>query len=103
MQSLDKQKLSLHISFLQVDNQLSTSPYPVILSFDHGNKSNKEDRRKLTSATEIDSDCFHEPVFSLSVAKWRSKNLSLVSLEYINLRFVFLDKWSYSFTSTVTV
>lgn len=86
VQSLDQQKLSLQISFLQIDNQLPNTPYPVILSFDHGNKGKKEDRRKITNVMQIDSDSLPEPVFSLSMAKWRSKNLSLVSLEYVNLR-----------------
>lgn len=92
MQFLDQQKLSLQISFLQIDNQLPNTPYPVILSFDYGNKGKKEDRRKITSVMQIDSDSLPEPVFSLSVVKWRSKSLSLVSLEYVNLRLCFLHK-----------
>ncbi|CAI9097127.1 OLC1v1033463C2 [Oldenlandia corymbosa var. corymbosa] len=83
IQSVDQQKFSLHISFLQIDNQLSSTPYPVILSFDNCNKHIQE---KIASAIQIDSEGMHEPVISLSVAKWRTKNMSLVSYEYINLR-----------------
>ncbi|KAG2700491.1 hypothetical protein I3760_06G000100 [Carya illinoinensis] len=71
LQSLDQQKLSCQISSLQIDNQLRTTPYPVILSFD---------REPLAS----ENSC--EPVFYLAVSKWRKKDISLVSFEYISLR-----------------
>ncbi|KAL3502378.1 hypothetical protein ACH5RR_036827, partial [Cinchona calisaya] len=83
-QSVDQQKFCFNSSFLQIDNQLPSTPYPVILSFDHCYKGNKDNRRKITSAIQIDSNV--EPVIYLSVAKWRTKNLSLVSFEHINLR-----------------
>lgn len=75
LQSLDQQKLSCQISSLQIDNQLRTTPYPVILSFD---------REPLAS----ENSC--EPVFYLAVSKWRKKDISLVSFEYISLRLHFL-------------
>nr|XP_027100369.1 uncharacterized protein LOC113719357 isoform X2 [Coffea arabica] len=83
-QSVDQQKFCLHISFLQIDNQLPSTPYPVILSFDKCYKGNKDDRKMITG--QIDSDRLQEPVIYLSVAKWRTKNMSLVSFEHINLR-----------------
>lgn len=83
-QSVDQQKFCLHISFLQIDNQLPSTPYPVILSFDNSYRGNKDDRKKITG--QIDSDRLQEPVIYLSVAKWRTKNMSLVSFEHINLR-----------------
>lgn len=75
LQSLDQQKLSCQISSLQIDNQLRTTSYPVILSFD---------REPLAS----ENSC--EPVFYLAVSKWRKKDISLVSFEYISLRSHFL-------------
>lgn len=79
VQSVDQQQFSLKIFALQIDNQLPTSPYPVILSFDH------EYKQIQTSQTKI-KDGSHEPVFSLAAAKWRNKDRALLSFEHINLR-----------------
>ncbi|PIN06335.1 hypothetical protein CDL12_21114 [Handroanthus impetiginosus] len=95
VQSLDQQQFSLQIGSLQIDNQLRTTPYPVILSFNRGSKSNvvnqmkfKDNSKKLTSGSmsRIASSNLHEPVFSLAVAKWRNTDTSLVSFESIGLR-----------------
>ncbi|XP_031091593.1 uncharacterized protein LOC115996484 isoform X5 [Ipomoea triloba] len=78
-QSLDQQKFSLQIMSLQIDNQLPGTPYPVILSFDHNIGITSRDTRETAIGTQ-------EPAFSVVVAKWRNKYLSLVSFEYIGLR-----------------
>ncbi|KAL4187276.1 hypothetical protein AMTRI_Chr09g38240 [Amborella trichopoda] len=93
LQSLDRQELSFQISLLQIDNQLRNTPYPVILSFDHDlrgmlalqvkNKKNCNGNERTPSGA---FDSSPEAVFDLAVAKWRNKDLSLVSFEYINLR-----------------
>ncbi|KAK8498349.1 hypothetical protein V6N12_032902 [Hibiscus sabdariffa] len=92
-QSLEHQKLSCHISSLQIDNQLHNTPYPVILSFNREYRSNsvgqiKDDVPKIKAERGllISSDSSFEPVFYLAVAKWRKKDISLVSFEYISLR-----------------
>lgn len=81
LQSLDQQKLSFQVSSLQIDNQLRSSPYPVILSFDREYKSNPAER-----ILQRTSDCSYEPVFYVAVSKWRKKDISLVSFEYIIIR-----------------
>ncbi|KAG4203337.1 hypothetical protein ERO13_A05G394600v2 [Gossypium hirsutum] len=93
-QSVDHQKLSCHISSLQIDNQLHNTPYPVVLSFNREYRSNqagqikKDDSPKFKAERGllISSDSSFEPVFNLAVAKWRKKDISLVSFEYISLR-----------------
>ncbi|ONI15169.1 hypothetical protein PRUPE_3G028500 [Prunus persica] len=94
VQSLDQQKLSFQITSLQIDNQLRSSPYPVILSFDRDYKSNpighvnKDDVTKQRSERKLQrtSHSSFEPAFYLAVSKWRKKDVSLVSFEYISLR-----------------
>ncbi|BFG24048.1 hypothetical protein CerSpe_103220 [Prunus speciosa] len=94
VQSLDQQKLSFQMTSLQIDNQLRSSPYPVILSFDRDYKSNpighvnKDDVTKQRSERMLQrtSHSSFEPVFYLAVSKWRKKDVSLVSFEYISLR-----------------
>ncbi|KAA8547313.1 hypothetical protein F0562_003823 [Nyssa sinensis] len=95
LQSLDRQRFSFQISWLQIDNQLHSTPYPVILSFDHENRSNpvaqmrtKDDNTKIKSETamQIASESLCEPIFCFAAAKWRNKDISLVSFEYISLR-----------------
>ena len=81
LQSLDQQKLSLQVSSLQIDNQLRSSPYPVILSFDRAYKSNPAER-----ILQRTSECSYEPVFYIAVSKWKKKDIPLVSFEYIILR-----------------
>jgi hypothetical protein len=97
LQSLDQQKLSFQIFSLQIDNQLRTTPYPVILSFDHEyrytsasqirTKDKSAKTRKERFLPAFDNSC--EPVFYLAVSKWRKKDISLVSFEYISLRLLF--------------
>ncbi|KAK4403231.1 Vacuolar protein sorting-associated protein 13 [Sesamum angolense] len=98
-----KERLSVDIPFLgislmnshpEIDNQLHTTPYPVILFFNCVNKGSvanqmksKDNSAKLLSGTsQIASSNLHEPVFSLAVAKWRNEDTSLVSFESISLR-----------------
>lgn len=92
LQSMDHQKLSCRISSLQIDNQLHSTPYPVILSFNSDYRSNQvgqimKDDGKAEKGLPISSDSSFQPVFYLAVALWRKKDVSLVSFEYINLRF----------------
>nr|XP_043636090.1 uncharacterized protein LOC122607220 [Erigeron canadensis] len=94
VQSLDQQKFSLKIFALQIDNQLPTTPYPVILSFDHENKqiqnsqikTKEENLRVKGERKQFVSDKSCEPVFSLAAAKWRNKDKALLSFEHISLR-----------------
>ncbi|KAI7990467.1 putative vacuolar protein sorting-associated protein 13C [Camellia lanceoleosa] len=95
LQSLDRQKFSFQISSLQIDNQLPSTPYPVILSFDReyrtnlvGQRRNRDDNTKTKSESlmQITSDSLCDPVFFLAAAKWRNRDVSLVSFEYISLR-----------------
>ncbi|XP_057987743.1 uncharacterized protein LOC110642362 isoform X2 [Hevea brasiliensis] len=94
IQSVDQQRLSFQISTLQIDNQLRTTPYPVILSFNQEYRSNaasqraKDDVAKLKSERvwQISTESYCEPVVYLAIATWRKKDISLVSFEYISLR-----------------
>ncbi|KAI9110971.1 hypothetical protein K1719_018091 [Acacia pycnantha] len=94
LQSLDRQSLSFEISFLQVDNQLPSTPYPVMLSFDREYKSYEVDNmkskddvarqgEKVNQMNSFNSSC--DPVFFLGISKWRKKDISFVSFEYIKL------------------
>lgn len=94
LQSLDQQKLSFQVTSLQIDNQLRSSQYPVMLSFDHEYKGNttdhKDDCRKTSERVlQRTLDISYEPAFCLAVSKWRKKDISLVSFEYISLRCPF--------------
>ncbi|KAH6809791.1 hypothetical protein C2S51_027574 [Perilla frutescens var. frutescens] len=88
VQSLDQQQFSVQIASFQIDNQLRTTLYPVILSFNCGNKGNVVNEMKLKDSSKVisASSSLHEPVFSLGAAKWRNTETSLVSFESINLR-----------------
>ncbi|XP_010251472.1 PREDICTED: uncharacterized protein LOC104593388 isoform X1 [Nelumbo nucifera] len=99
LQNVHQQKFSFQISSLQIDNQLHNTPYPVILSMDHvyrGNSSDqlksKDDSSKIKNAnvmhTISESPC--GPMLFLAAAKWRNKDISLVSFEYITLRLAAL-------------
>ncbi|KFK27746.1 hypothetical protein AALP_AA8G423700 [Arabis alpina] len=92
-QSVDQQKLSFQISSLQIDNPLHNSSYPVILLFNHndrgippdwGIKDNKA--RFLSEIVQQVRSNTHDAVLYIGLAKWRKKDVSLVSFEYINLR-----------------
>ncbi|CAN1217850.1 Intermembrane lipid transfer protein vps13A [Linum perenne] len=93
LQSLDQQKISFQVSSLQIDNQLSTTPYPVILSFNQENRSSaasqraKDDSARSISdrGSQIVSNPF-QSVLHLAVATWRKKDNSLLSFECISLR-----------------
>lgn len=95
LQNLDQQKLCFAVSALQIDNQLRATPYPVFLSFDREYKSNQaslvkfrdDSRRPLTERVLQPSESSSDAVFHLAVVKWRKKNISLVSFEYISLRY----------------
>lgn len=93
LQSLDRQCLSLLISFLQIDNQLRSTPYPVMLSFDSAYRSGQVDHIKSrddVTRTRIENlnqmSSFSVPVFNLEISKWRKKDISFISFEYIKLR-----------------
>lgn len=79
-QGVDQQRFSFQITSLQIDNQLTCTPYPVILSFDVS--------KTITSGVRTDLESSREPVLSLVVTKWNNRYLSLVSFEYISLRSV---------------
>ncbi|TKY59210.1 putative vacuolar protein sorting-associated protein 13A [Spatholobus suberectus] len=93
LQSLDRQFLSLLISFLQIDNQLRSTPYPVMLSFNSGYRSGQVDhmksrddvtRTRLENLNQMSSSSV--PVVCLEISKWRKKDISFMSFEYIKLR-----------------
>lgn len=94
--SVDQETFSMQLSSLQIDNQLHSTPYPVILSFEHEIKNNsvslmrkKDDNTKLYSDSEVEiADGSCDPVFTLAAAKWRNTDTSLVSFEYISLKCV---------------
>ncbi|KAL2321117.1 hypothetical protein Fmac_030086 [Flemingia macrophylla] len=93
LQSLDRQYFSLLISFLQIDNQLRSTPYPVMLSFDSGYRSGQVDHTKSrddVTRTRIENlnqmSNTSVPVFCLEISKWRKKDISFISFEYIKLR-----------------
>lgn len=92
----DQQKVSFQILALQIDNQLSNSPYPIVLSFDNDHKGrltnflkNKEHalRIQIENTSPSTSECLNESVFYFTAAKWRNADASLVSFKYINLRY----------------
>ena len=80
---------------MQIENPSHVTPYPVTLSFDHGCRCNVTRIDNLNgkaigqSSVKICSDQLSEPVFYLTVSKWRKKDVSLVSFEYIILRYLF--------------
>lgn len=94
MQSLDQQKISFQISSLQIDNQFSDTPYPIMLSFnnEHRGKStnivkDKDNKLRIQNESINSSACdsTSERIFYLAAAKWRNTDTSLVSFKYINL------------------
>ncbi|EXB26144.1 Putative vacuolar protein sorting-associated protein 13C [Morus notabilis] len=95
LQSLDQQKLSFQISSLQIDNQLRSSPYPVLLSFDRECKSNQAER-----ILQRTSDGSYEPVFSIAVSKVADFHLEL-GQELILSLFAFIKEVTSRFQSTV--
>ncbi|KAL1212574.1 hypothetical protein V5N11_021137 [Cardamine amara subsp. amara] len=92
-QSVDQQKLSFQISSLQIDNPLHNSSYPVILSFNHNHRGIPSDwsitDNKAIFITETVQQVrsnTSDAVLYIGLAKWRKKDVSLVSFEYINIR-----------------
>lgn len=86
IQSIDQQSLSFQISSLQIDNQLHSTPYPVVLSFDQEYKNYIGG--KLVSIGESGDSDVCQPVFYLNLAKWKNSDSGLVSVQRVNLRFV---------------
>ncbi|KAG0501172.1 hypothetical protein HPP92_001244 [Vanilla planifolia] len=92
MQSSEKQKFISQISSLQIDNQQSDTPYPVVVSFDNENKGRSMDSSKYkdnflqNQHDDMGSSIIGVPVFYLSASKWRRSDVLLVSFEYITLR-----------------
>ncbi|ESQ32011.1 hypothetical protein EUTSA_v10003500mg [Eutrema salsugineum] len=92
-QSVDQQKLSFQISSLQIDNPLHNSSYPVILSFNRDHRGIppdwdiKDNKVRLLNETvqQVMSNT-RDAVLYIDLAKWRKKDVSLVSFEYINIR-----------------
>ncbi|XP_074563233.1 LOW QUALITY PROTEIN: uncharacterized protein LOC141819877 [Curcuma longa] len=88
VQSLDQQKISLKTLSLQIDNQLSDTPYPILLSFDKENRGlatnilrnweNKNSHKESTLNSAV------EPVIYFAAARWRNMDKSLVSFEHID-------------------
>ncbi|KAG9455236.1 hypothetical protein H6P81_008140 [Aristolochia fimbriata] len=94
-QSVNQQKFSFQVFSLQIDNQLRDAVYPVVLTFDHEHRGNlpiqsKNSQEtiivKFENASPIISETAQEPVICCTTAKWRNKNSSFISFEYINLR-----------------
>jgi hypothetical protein len=99
MQSLDQQRFTVEVQSMQIDNQFPDSPHPVMLSFEesHRGKSRiffKSKDTKLRSPN--DSKNFFsatEHVLRFVAAKWRTRDVSFVSYQCINIRYslVFTD------------
>ncbi|KAJ6837122.1 uncharacterized protein M6B38_121275 [Iris pallida] len=95
MQSSDQQEISFQILSVQIDNQLSDTPYPIMLSFDNENKGrsatfrkNKEYKLRIGDHTagSCASESTCDSVLYMAAAKWRNADASLISFKYINLR-----------------
>lgn len=81
MQSLNQQKISFKTLTLQIDNQLSDTPYPIMLSFD------KESRGRSTNILRSRENNTVEPIFYFSAAKWRNMDKSLLSFESVEIGY----------------
>ncbi|XP_045818799.1 uncharacterized protein LOC123911434 isoform X3 [Trifolium pratense] len=87
LQSLDRQKLSMQISFIQIDNQMRSTPYPVMLSFDSGKFRDDVTRSRIEKSNQMNfCSSSSNPVFCLEISKWKKKDISFLSFEYIKLR-----------------
>lgn len=95
-QNVEQQKLCFQMSSLQIDNQLSDTHYPVLLSFTCSSRNNPvvqimtDDKAMYKSRrpAQLAPDISNEPVFYLAVSKWRKKDDALISFEYISFRFL---------------
>ncbi|KAJ0248608.1 Uncharacterized protein HA466_0156830 [Hirschfeldia incana] len=90
-QSVDQQKLSFQISSLQIDNPLHNSSYPVILSFNDDHRGipldwGIKDKARFFESVEQLKINTRDAVLYIGLSKWRKKDVSLVSFEYINIR-----------------
>lgn len=94
-QNMERQSFSFKISSLQIDNQLRSTPYPVVLSFDEDSKGslvshmrNKDGgtKTKIESMMNYAVGISSEPKICFVASKWRNKEMMLVSFEYISLR-----------------
>ncbi|WVZ95400.1 hypothetical protein U9M48_041168 [Paspalum notatum var. saurae] len=88
MQSLDQQRFTVEIQSMQIDNQFPDSPHPVMLSFEGSQKGKsmnffKSKDTKLRSAN--DSLNTTEPVLQFTAAKWRTRDVSFISYQCINI------------------
>uniref|UniRef100_A0A7N0U003 Vacuolar protein sorting-associated protein 13 VPS13 adaptor binding domain-containing protein n=1 Tax=Kalanchoe fedtschenkoi TaxID=63787 RepID=A0A7N0U003_KALFE len=88
LQSVDQHNFSFQISSLQIDNQLHTTPYPVVLSFDEEYKNDIGDHLVIKDhcIDESSDSIVCQPVLCLDIAKWRSDDIGLVSVQRVNLR-----------------
>ncbi|KAF8007492.1 hypothetical protein BT93_K1496 [Corymbia citriodora subsp. variegata] len=89
LQSMDQQRVSLKVLSLQIDNQVRAATYPVILSFNRGyrsSSSNHDDAAQKNENSQLHSDRPCKSVIHVAVSKWRKKDISLISFEYITLR-----------------
>ncbi|OEL27452.1 putative vacuolar protein sorting-associated protein 13A [Dichanthelium oligosanthes] len=89
MQSLDQQRFTVEIQSMQIDNQFPDSPHPVMLSFEGSQKGKsmnffKSKDTKLRSANDSLSNTT-EPVLRFAAAKWRTRDVSFVSYQCINI------------------
>lgn len=101
MQSLDQQRFTVEIQSMQIDNQFPDSPHPVMLSFEGSQKGKsmtffKSKDTKLKSANDSLSNTT-EPVLQFAAAKWRTRDVSFVSYQFINIRYFlfFVETSSY--------
>ncbi|PNT66537.1 hypothetical protein BRADI_3g13757v3 [Brachypodium distachyon] len=88
MQSLDQQRVTVEIQSMQIDNQFSASPYPVMLSFEgnHKGKSMNILKSKQRSLNESKtSSNTEQPVLHFAAVKWRTRDASFVSYQCINI------------------
>ncbi|VAI76308.1 unnamed protein product [Triticum turgidum subsp. durum] len=90
MQSLDQQRITVEIPSMQIDNQFSDSPYPVMLSFEGSHKGKsinflKSKDTKQKSLSESKSSNTLEPVLRFAAVKWRTRDTSFLSYQRINI------------------
>ncbi|XP_020578400.1 uncharacterized protein LOC110023361 isoform X2 [Phalaenopsis equestris] len=97
MQNSEQQKILTQILSLQIDNQLSDTPYPIVVSFDNEfrerslNHSKNQENWLHSQLDSTSSYVTNEPVLYFSAAKWRKSDVSLISFEYITFRLASLS------------
>ncbi|EEE67937.1 hypothetical protein OsJ_25824 [Oryza sativa Japonica Group] len=87
MQSLDQQQITIEMQSMQIDNQFSDSPYPVMLSFEgsHKGKNMNFFKSRDTKVRSPNENSSPEPILRLAAAKWRSNDAPFVSYQCINM------------------